>query len=90
MAAGQSWLPTPGEVTGVISDWDPRSADIDQLDVPMRHDWDFFAWATTPDKSSSIELKDYAAENFQRMYGFIGLIEFPSQIFSARAFSPGD
>ena len=88
VASGQAWLPTPGQVAGVISDWDPRTDDLSELDVPMCPDWEFFAWTTTPDKSSSIELRDYAAENFQRMYGFIGLIDSFRKFFLPGPFYP--
>ena len=76
VAAGESFLPPPSQMAGILWDWDPRTDDLAELDLPMCDDWEFYARAVTPGKNTSIDLQPYAGENPQRMYGFVGQIDF--------------
>ena len=71
---GVDFQPSMSRMAQILWNWDPRSDDISDLDLPGTKGWDFTPWADTSDAISRVEFSSGAAPRFRYAYGRIGSI----------------
>ena len=59
--AGSPCRPTPWDIARILSEWDPKTDNDGDLDIPYSPDWPITPWTVTPDRANRLDLTTMTA-----------------------------